>query len=479
MEDKNYTSPPLELLDATPYAVSVSAEEIEANKKLLQDTLNEYGIEIKDISLCLGPSVSLYKVLPTDNINLKNVGRLSKEIVKSIPRIGVRLISPMPDGKTIGIEMANSNAVVVPLKKVIESGEFREGDPKLPLALGCTSYNKPLVLDLAKMRHLLIVGMPGHGNSVLQYAIITSLLYSKRPDELKFIMIDTSCVEFNAYESIAEKYIATFPGQNDPIISDMNQALSALTALKQEMERRLELFVKAEVSSIQDYNQTIDLEDCYGKEKSKLPNLVLIIDEWADIKSTIEEQAVSLLHSLIWEGHHVGLHVIIATQRPTAEILPGYICSYIPTKIAFKMKQECESNLILGCPDAEWLIGRGDMLVQYDSKLIRAQGAFIDYPEIKRICEYIANQPNIGDPETLPTPTITVIRQKEDPMYQDVKQYALTQCFVTVSMIQRKFYVGYNRAGRLMDKLAEEGIIVEFKDRMGIIRNNGDSEIDS
>lgn len=402
MEDKNYTFPPLELLDATPYAVFVTPEEIEANKKLIQDILNEYGIEIKDICFSLGPSVSLYKVWPTDNINLKNVGRLSKEIVKSIPRIGVRLIFPMPDGKTIGLEMANSNAVVVPLKKVIESREFREGESRFPLALGYTPYNNPLVLDLAKMRHLLIVGEPGQGKSVLQQAIITSLLYSKRPDELKFIMIDTTLVEFNPYESIAEKYIATFPGQSDPIVTDMNQVLSALTVLNKEMERRFELLVKAQIRTIHSYNKAVEENDFRVQGVRKMTYLVVMIDDWADIIATLGKEAIGLLRTLIWIGYWVGIHIVVSTQRPSSEILPDKIRNYIPTKIAFKMNHEIESNLVLGCPDAAWLIGRGDMLVQYDSELIRAQGAFIDYPETKRICEFIANQFYIGTPVTLP-----------------------------------------------------------------------------
>ncbi len=443
------------------------AEQI-ANKNRIIEVLGNFGVQIKTIRATVGPTITLYEIQPADGVRISKIKNLEDDIALSLAALGIRIIAPIPGKGTIGIEVPNANANIVSMESILNSRKFQETKMELPLALGKTITNEVFMVDLAKIPHLLVAGATGQGKSVGLNAIITSLLYKKHPNELKFVLIDPKKVEFSVYSRIANKFMAAVPGEDEPIITDVTKVVRTLNSLCVLMDSRYDLLKKAGARNIKEYNQKfinhrLKLTDGHDY----MPYIVVIIDEFGDLIMTAGKEVELPIARIAQLARAVGIHMVIATQRPTTSIITGNIKANFPGRIAFKVTASIDSKTILDRTGANQLIGRGDMLYQGGQEPVRVQCAFVDTPEIERINEYISEQLGPIEPLELPEPSTedgaaggnSVDTHNLDPMFEEAAHAIVLTQQGSTSMIQRKFSIGYNRAGRLMDQLESAGIV--------------------
>ena len=468
----NYKSPPLDLLDDHRSADSVvTNEELLQNKNKIVETLRNYKIEIIKIKATIGPTITLYEIVPAPGVRISKIKNLEDDIALSLAALGIRIIAPMPGRGTIGIEVPNLKPEIVSMRSVISSLKFQESKFELPIALGKTISNESYIVDLAKMPHLLVAGATGQGKSVGLNAIITSLLYKKHPSQLKFIFVDPKKVELTLYEKIEKHFLAKLPDAKEAIITENSQVVYTLNSLCKEMENRYNLLKSAQVRNIKEYNEKFTNRRLNPQKGHKfLPYLVLVIDEFADLIITVGKEVEMPIARLAQLSRAVGIHLIIATQRPSTNIITGVIKANFPTRLAFKVASMVDSRTILDSPGANQLIGRGDMLITEGSDLVRLQCAFIDTAELDRITGFIYSQQSYPTAFMLPEPDSDqdegmdeVDLSKLDDLFDDAARMVVMHQQGSTSLIQRKLSIGYNRAGRIIDQLEAAGIVGQFE----------------
>lgn len=469
----NYENPVLDLLESyDDQKPVIDRAELETNKDQIIETLLHYKIEILKIKATIGPTVTLYEIVPAPGVRISKIKNLEDDIALSLAALGIRIIAPIPGKGTIGIEVPNRNKQVVSLKEVLASPKFRQAKMDLPIALGKTISNEVFVADLAKMPHLLVAGATGQGKSVGINAIIMSLLYKKHPSQLKLILIDPKKVELSLYNRISDFYLGYLPGEEEAIVTDTSKVVQTLHSLTIEMDTRYNLLKKASVRNITEYNQKF-IQRRLNPEKGHqfLPYIVLVIDEFADIIMTAGKEVELPIARLAQLARAVGIHLIIATQRPSVNIITGVIKANFPARLAFKVTSKIDSRTILDSSGAEQLIGRGDMLLYTGSDLVRIQCAFIDTPEVERVIDFISSQKGYPQPFLLPefssdeessgdaASKLTQTLNDLDEFFEDAARLVVSTQQGSTSMIQRRMKLGFNRAGRIMDQLENTGIV--------------------
>lgn len=465
----NYKFPSAELLDDHPAgSAEVSNEELISNKNKIVETLRHYKIEITKIRATIGPTITLYEIVPAPGVRIAKIKNLEDDIALSLAALGIRIIAPIPGRGTIGIEVPNQQPEVVSMRSIIASKKFQESTADLPVVLGKTISNETFLIDLAKMPHILVAGATGQGKSVGLNAIITSLLYKKHPSQLKLVMIDPKKVELSLYSTIERHFLAKLPDDEEPIITDIQKVKNTLNSLNIEMDTRYDLLKKAHARNIKEYNAKF-IERRLNPEKGHrfLPYIVVIIDEFADLIMTAGKEIELPIARIAQLARAVGIHMIIATQRPSTNIITGVIKANFPTRIAFKVASMIDSRTILDTPGANQLIGKGDMLIAMGSSMTRLQCAFVDTPEVERICDHIAAQQGYPSafmlPEYVGEPDNNGLGDTDlnnrDELFDDAARIVVMNQMGSTSMIQRKFSIGYNRAGRIMDQLEAAGIV--------------------
>ena len=468
-----YRKPTIDLLrDYEQGSSTIDMEEIEYNKQKIIDTLASFKMNVTPCKATVGPTVTLYEVIPESGIKVSRIKTMEDDIAMSLKSEGVRIIAPMPGLGTIGIEVPNSTPQTVSMRSILASRKYREQQEKmeLPIGIGKTITNEPFIFDLSKMPHLLIAGATGQGKSVGLNALITSLLYSKRPEELKFVMVDPKMLEFSIYEEIERHFLAKLPDAERAIITDMTKVVATLNSLCIEMDNRYRLLQTAgrAVRNIREYNEQVRsgaLKRIDGHEI--LPYIVLIVDEFADLMMTVGKEVEQPIARLAQKARAAGIHMVIATQRPSTDVITGLIKANFPARIAFKVFSMVDSRTVLDSPGANQLIGRGDMLFYQGKDMIRVQCAFMDTPETESIVEYIARQESTGAayelPEYIPEGEENGPKgfnpNEKDSLFDEVARMVVQTQVGSTSNIQRKFNIGYNRAGRLMDQLEGAGIV--------------------
>ena len=466
---ENYHAPTIDLLkkyeDNSP---SIDRDELDANKDRIIDVLRSFGVEISSINATVGPTITLYEITPAQGVRIAKIRNLGSDIALSLAAKGIRIIAPIPGKGTIGIEVPNSKAKIVPMRDIIASKKFQESTFDLPIALGKTITNEVFVADLCKMPHVLVAGATGQGKSVGLNAIITSLLYKKHPAELKFVMVDPKMVEFSMYNPIEKHFLAKLPDGNEAIITDPTKVIQTLQSLCIEMDNRYELLKAANVRQIKEYNQKFINRQLNPEKGHKfLPYIVVIIDEFGDLIMTAGKEIETPIARIAQLARAVGIHMIIATQRPTTNIITGTIKANFPARIAFRVSAMVDSRTILDRPGANQLIGRGDMLFLQGADPVRVQCAFIDTPEVAEITKFIARQQSYPTAFYLPEYVDEnaggdlgdVDMGRLDPLFEDAARLVVIHQQGSTSLIQRKFAIGYNRAGRIMDQLEKAGIV--------------------
>jgi len=471
-ELSNYKIPPIELLeDYSTEDSEVTNEELLQNKNKIVETLKNYKIEITKIRATIGPTITLYEIIPAPGVRISKIKNLEDDIALSLAALGIRIIAPMPGRGTIGIEVPNQKPKIVSMRSVISSLAFQESKYELPIVLGKTISNESFVVDLTKMPHLLVAGATGQGKSVGLNAIITSLLYKKHPAQVKFIFVDPKKVELTLYEKIEKHFLAKLPDSDDAIITDNAQVINTLNSLSKEMDNRYNLLKAGAVRNIKEYNtKFISRRLNPIKGHRYLPYLILVVDEFADLIMTAGKEVEMPIARLAQLARAVGIHLIIATQRPSTNIITGTIKANFPARIAFKVASMIDSRTILDTPGANQLIGRGDMLISEGSDITRLQCAFIDTPELDKITEYISKQQAYGSALILPeydTDDDSGIKDidlsKKDDLFEDAARMVVLHQQGSTSLIQRKLSIGYNRAGRIIDQLEAAGIVGPFE----------------
>ncbi|GET29557.1 DNA translocase FtsK [Prolixibacter sp. SD074] len=463
-----YEFPPLDLLkEWSTGNPQVTNEELIANKNRIVETLKNYNIEIVKIKATSGPTITLYEIVPAPGIRISKIKNLEDDIALSLAALGIRIIAPIPGKGTVGIEVPNRKPEIVSMRSIIASRTFQESEFELPIALGKTISNETYAVDLTKMPHILVAGATGQGKSVGLNAIITSLLYKKHPSQLKFVFVDPKKVELNLYSVIEKHFLAKMPGEDDPIITDVQKVKNTLSSLNMEMDERYDLLKKAHTRNIKEYNQKF-ISRRLNPEKGfrYLPYIVVIIDEFADLIMTAGKEIELPIARIAQLARAVGIHMIIATQRPSINIITGVIKANFPARIAFRVASMVDSRTILDSPGANQLIGKGDMLVSTGSNLTRVQCAFVDTPEVESIVHFIGEQPGYPTAFLLPEyidgnsdePGAVDLKNRDDLFDEAAKLVVMNQTGST-SAIQRKFSIGYNRAGRIMDQLEAAGIV--------------------
>lgn len=466
----NYRFPSLDLLKKYDLGEqSYNAEEQNENKNKITQTLEHYGIKIKTIKATVGPTITLYEIIPEDGVRISKIRNLEDDIAMSLSALGIRIIAPMPGKGTIGIEVPNKDPQIVPMYSIIASKKFQESNFDLPIALGKTITNEVFAVDLCKMPHLLVAGATGQGKSVGLNAIITSLLYKKHPAELKFVLVDPKMVEFNIYSAIEKHYIAKLPDADKPIITDFTKVIYTLNSLTKEMDDRYDLLMKANSRNIKEYNEKfINRRLNPIKGHKFMPYIVVIIDEFGDLIMTAGKEIELPIARIAQKARAVGIHMVIATQRPTTNIITGTIKANFPARVAFRVTSMIDSRTILDGPGANQLIGRGDLLFFQGSDTTRVQCAFVDTPEVEKISRFIGSQQ--GYPTAFELPEYSGDESGEkvpgaidlsdrDPLFDEAARLIVIHQQGSTSLIQRKFSIGYNRAGRLMDQLEAAGIV--------------------
>ena len=470
---ENYHYPTLDLLkkydnDGKPY---IDMEEQTKNKNRIVEVLRNFGVEISTIKATVGPTITLYEITLAPGVRISRVRSLEDDIALALSALGIRIIAPIPGKGTIGIEVPNAKPSIVSMESILNSKKFQETTMELPCAMGKTITNEVFMFDLAKAPHLLVAGATGQGKSVGLNAILTSLLYKKHPAEMKIVLVDPKMVEFSIYKTIERHFLAALPEEaENPIITDTSKVVRTLNSLCVEMDARYELLMKAGERNIKDYNKKFK-ERRLNPEKGHrfMPYIVVVIDEYGDLIMTAGKEIELPIARIAQKARAVGIHMIIATQRPTTNIITGTIKANFPGRIAFKVSQGIDSKTILDRMGANQLIGRGDMLYLQGNDPIRVQCAFVDTPEVVNINEFIAAQQGYSEPHELPEPkmedgdgiseTRDVDMSHLDPMFEEAARLIVINQSGSTSLIQRKFSIGYNRAGRLMDQLEKAGIV--------------------
>jgi DNA segregation ATPase FtsK/SpoIIIE, S-DNA-T family len=473
LELSRFKFPTLDLLIDYKSELEVTEDELYQNKNKIVKTLESYGIAIDNIKATIGPTVTLYEIIPAKGVRIAKIKNLEDDIALSLSALGIRIIAPIPGKGTIGIEVPNSKPEVVSMRSVIASKKFQEAKFELPVAIGKTITNETFTFDLVKMPHLLVAGATGQGKSVGLNAIITSLLYKKHPAQLKFVMIDPKKVELSIYSKIEKHYLAMLPDAEEPIITDVQKVVQTLSSLTVEMDSRYDLLKKAHARNIKEYNAKFIKRRLNPENGHRyLPYIVVIIDEFADLIMTAGKEVELPIARIAQLARAIGIHMIIATQRPSANIITGVIKANFPARIAFKVSSMIDSRTILDTPGANQLIGRGDMLISHNSELVRVQCAFVDTPEVENIVAFIGDQR--GYPQALMLPEVETAEiggggqsaediGARDALFDEAARIIVAHQSGSTSLIQRRFSVGYNRAGRLMDQLEAAGIVGPFE----------------
>ena len=470
-ELKDYKFPTLDMLnDYGGKKSEINSEELEANKNKIVETLANYGIAIDKIKATIGPTVTLYEIVPAAGIRISKIKNLEDDIALSLAALGIRIIAPIPGKGTIGIEVPNSKPETVSMRSVLSSEKFQNSKYALPCAIGKTISNETYVFDLAKMPHILMAGATGQGKSVGLNAIIASLLYCKHPSELKFVMVDPKKVELTLYNRIERHYLAKLPDSEDAIITDVKKVVRTLNSLCIEMDQRYDLLKAAECRNIIEYNEKFKSRRLLPTEGHRfLPYIVLVVDEFADLIMTAGREVEAPIARIAQLARAVGIHLIIATQRPSVNIITGSIKANFPARIAFRVISQVDSKTILDQSGANQLIGRGDMLLSTGNDLVRLQCAFIDTPEVEAVTEFIGNQRGFAEPFLLPE-----VPEEDgegadieddgerDSLFEEAAHIVVQTQQGSTSMIQRKLKLGYNRAGRIIDQLEAAGIVGPF-----------------
>ena len=465
-----YKYPTLDLLKKYDETGShIDMEEQHKNKEQIITVLNNFGVSITSIKATVGPTITLYEVTPAPGVRINKIRNLEDDIALSLSALGIRIIAPIPGKGTIGIEVPNAKPQMVSMESIINSRKFKETDFELPLALGKTITNEVYMVDLAKMPHLLVAGATGQGKSVGLNAIITSLLYKKHPSQLKFVLVDPKMVEFSMYRNIDKHFLAQIPDAETPVITDTTLVLSTLNSLVQEMEDRYKLLMDASVRNIKEYNEKfINRRLNPYKGHKYLPYIVIIIDEFGDFIMTAGKEVETPIARIAQKARAVGMHLILATQRPSVNIITGVIKANFPARMAFKVSSGIDSKTILDQSGAQQLVGKGDLLYLQGDSPVRVQCAFVDTPEVEKVVEYISEQQGYPAPFELPEPPVPegenkdlsgVDLSKKDPYFEEVARFVVTSQMGSTSYIQRKYNIGFNRAGRIMDQLEVAGIV--------------------
>lgn len=469
----SYKYPAIDLLRKYDNAdLPINMEEQSANKNRIIETLEHYGIKISSIKATVGPTITLYEIVPEPGVRISKIRNLEDDIALSLAALGIRIIAPIPGKGTIGIEVPNKDPQMVSMQSIIASRKFQETKFDLPIALGKTITNEIFMVDLCKMPHILVAGATGQGKSVGLNAIITSLLYKKHPSQLKFVLVDPKKVEFNIYSNIERHFLAKLPDGEEAIITDVTKVVNTLKSITIEMDSRYDLLQKAHVRNIKEYNDKF-VNRKLNPEKGHryMPYIVVIIDEFGDLIMTAGKEVELPIARIAQLARAVGIHMIIATQRPSTNIITGTIKANFPARVAFRVSSMIDSRTILDCPGANQLIGRGDLLFSQGSDLIRVQCAFVDTPEVEEIADYIGNQrgyPNayylpeyVGDESSSSVSGVDL--NDRDPMFEEAARLIVIHQQGSTSLIQRKMSLGYNRAGRIMDQLEAAGVVGPFE----------------
>jgi DNA segregation ATPase FtsK/SpoIIIE, S-DNA-T family len=468
LELPKYQIPPLDLLEEHKSSHKpVTNEELIENKNNIVNTLKHYNIEIQQIKATIGPTVTLYEIIPVPGVRISKIKNLEDDIALSLAALGIRIIAPMPGRGTIGIEVPNSHPEIVAMRSVVKAKKFSDTRFELPIALGKTISNETFVFDLTKMPHLLVAGATGQGKSVGLNVILTSLIYKKHPAEVKFVLVDPKKVELTLYEKIEKHYLAKLPDTEEAIITDNQQVIKTLGSLTVEMTARYELLKKAHVRNIKEYNAKFrDRRLNPEKGHRFMPYIILVVDEFADLIMTAGKEIEMPVARLAQLARAVGIHLIVATQRPSTNIITGVIKANFPARIAFKVASMIDSRTILDSPGANQLIGRGDLLMTQGSELIRIQCAFVDTPELEKITDFIHIQKGYTTAHLLPEFVDeseagggSADLQKKDSLFEEAARLVVLNQQGSTSLIQRKMSIGYNRAGRIMDQLEAAGIV--------------------
>ena len=468
----NFKNPSIDLLkDYGDGTIKIDQDELETNKNKIVDTLKNYNIGIKQIKATIGPTVTLYEIIPDAGVRISKIKNLEDDIALSLSALGIRIIAPIPGKGTIGIEVPNKKKSIVSMKSLISSKKYIESDMELPIAIGKTISNETFIVDLTKMPHLLMAGATGQGKSVGINAILTSILYKKHPAQVKFVLVDPKKIELSIYNKIERHYLAKLPESEDAIIIDNDKVINTLNSLCMEMDKRYELLKDAMTRNIKEYN-TKFISRKLNPENGHtfLPYIVLVIDEFADLIMTAGKEVETPLARLAQLSRAVGIHLIIATQRPSVNVITGLIKANFPARIAFRVTSKIDSRTILDTGGAEQLIGRGDLLYSQSNDLTRIQCGFIDTPEVERLSEFIGSQ--MGYPTAYELPEYSkddsgsssdISIEDRDSMFNEAARVIVSNQQGSASLLQRKLKLGYNRAGRLIDQMEDAGIVGPFE----------------
>ncbi len=468
-----YKFPSIEILKDYPSRrADVTRDELNANKDKIVRTLRDYKIEISRITATIGPTVTLYEIVPAPGVRISKIKNLEDDIALSLAALGIRIIAPIPGKGTIGIEVPNSKPETVSMRSVLKSAKFQESSYELPVALGKTISNETYVFNLAKTPHLLVAGATGQGKSVGINAIIASLLYKKHPAHLKFVLVDPKMVELSIYNQIEKHYLAKLPDEESCIITDVTKVVPVMNSLCVEMDNRYSLLTKARVRNIVEYNKKFVSRRLNPNNGHKyMPYIVVVIDEFADIIVQEGKQVEVPISRLAAKARAIGIHLIVATQRPSTDVITGVIKANFPTRIAFKVTNGHDSKTILDTGGANQLIGRGDMLISETGKISRVQCAFIDTPEVELLVDHISAQQGYSEPYELPEPEVaekagaggSLNANEKDELFEEAARLIVRHQQGSTSLVQRKMSIGYNRAGRIIDQLEAAGIVGQYE----------------
>lgn len=471
----SYQFPPVDLLEnyGGSKEIVINTEELNANKDKILKTLGDYGIEIQKIKATVGPTVTLYEIIPAAGVRISKIKNLEDDIALSLSALGIRIIAPIPGKGTIGIEVPNQHAEMVPMRALISSEKFQNTTMDLPIALGKTISNETFIFDLAKMPHLLMAGATGQGKSVGLNAILVSLLYKKHPSQIKFVLVDPKKVELTLFNKIERHFLAKLPDSADAIITDTKKVVHTLNSLCIEMDQRYDLLKEAQVRNIKEYNSKFISRKLNPNNGHRfLPYIVLVIDEFADLIMTAGKEVESPIARIAQLARAIGIHLVIATQRPSVNIITGTIKANFPARIAFRVTSKIDSRTILDSGGADQLIGRGDLLLSTGNDLIRLQCAFVDTPEVEKICDFIGGQRGYPDAYLLPeyvdengegNGKDDIDPSERDALFNQAAEIVVSTQQGSTSLIQRKLKLGYNRAGRIVDQLESAGILGKFE----------------
>ncbi len=473
LELAKFKFPPIDLLKdyTNGQGITINQEELEENKNRIVETLNNYKIGIANIKATVGPTVTLYEIVPEAGVRISKIKNLEDDIALSLSALGIRIIAPIPGRGTIGIEVPNKNPRIVSMRSAVASKKFQEAEMELPLTLGKTISNETFVVDLAKMPHLLMAGATGQGKSVGLNAILTSLLYKKHPAEVKFVLVDPKKVELTLFNKIERHYLAKLPDTDEAIITDNSKVINTLNSMCMEMDARYDLLKEAMCRNIKEYNTKFKARKLNPENGHKfLPYIILVVDEFADLIMTSGKEVETPIARLAQLARAIGIHLIIATQRPSVNVITGIIKANFPARIAFRVTSKIDSRTILDTSGADQLIGRGDMLYTQGNDVVRIQCAFVDTPEVERVVDYIGNQKAYPDAHLLPEyvgedsgTSLDIDASDRDKLFREAAEVLVIAQQGSASLLQRKLKLGYNRAGRIIDQLEAAGVVGPFE----------------